>query len=595
MLIENKDEIKEANDIFNVVASYVKLEKRGRYYLGLCPFHKEKTPSFNVNQETQSFYCFGCHAGGDVISFIQLIEGLSFTEAMEKLAERAGLPIKLLEGSTSSTPQYQDILECLKVVANFYHYCLTKKEAGKEAADYLTKRGISRESIKKYGLGYAPLKWKGLHRYFSNDKLPEDSLENAGLIIKAQSGNSYYDRFRGRIIFPICNRQGQVVGFGGRSIAEDIMPKYLNSPETAIFKKSKLLYGQNWAKKQIRELGYAIVVEGYMDALSMYQAGILNVVASLGTSFTKDHAQALLYDCKKCYLAFDGDNAGQAATIRGMKILQECGLGVYIVELPSGLDPDDVIKNFGSQWFAQAVEQAKNIYEYLIGHATMGINLDNSADLTNALNNCFAAISNVTTSVERNHYLSSISETLRLREQDVRIDFQRYLMNPKEYDKQKTDYDIKIEKNDSWKIVEKRLIKSLFMQKNETDLPIDIASPDIFTSLDIYEIYVNALKLKRLNKRLVLDELKEALEKDYQKNYLSLIEFEGFSDNDGEQYPYEVLINKMELESICSKIEKLQALLQEKKANQDVLGEISLLQKKRIYLLNATEDSFKEE
>ncbi len=595
MLIENKEEIKSANDIFNVVSSYVKLDKLGRYYIVLCLFHKEKTPSFNVNQETQSFYCFGCHAGGDVISFMQMIEGLNFTEAMEKLANRAGLNVKLAAGSANFALQHSNIFECLKVVANFYHYCLIKKEVGKNAIEYLEKRGISNEAIEKYRLGFAPLKWEGLFSYFSKNNLPVDSLEDAGLIIKAQNGNGYYDRFRGRIIFPIYNRQGQVVGFGGRGLSPDVTPKYLNSPETAIFKKSKLLYGQNWAKKSVRELGYAIIVEGYMDALSMYRAGILNVVASLGTSFTKEHAQALLYDCSSCFLAFDGDSAGQAATIKGMKVLQEYGLNVHIIELPKGLDPDDVIKKFGPEWFHDAVNKASNVYEYLIKRATQEVNLENSAELTAALNNCFAAISDVKTNVERNHYLSSITETLKLREQDVRSDFKKYQLSPMEYDKNQTAHDLKTGKNDAWKIVEKKLIKALLMQKNEGEYPDNDASPDFFTSIDTYDIYLRALELNRLKKKFTLNELKDEFSKDSQKNYLSLIQFEGLSDDDGEHYSYAVLISKLELESTCNKIEKLQSLLQENKANQDVLNEISALQKKRIYHLNTTDDSFKEE
>ena len=307
------EEIKEHNEIVAVVSEYVQLKPQGRAYVGLCPFHGEKTPSFTVSREKQLYHCFGCGAGGDVLSFIMNIENLTFGEALRLLAERANISLPDQHLSTPQRREKEELERLYKLndlAARFYQKILLQTETGKRALAYLKERGISRQTAEQFRLGYAPPHWTGLVMFLRQKGIPLQEAEKAGLV--RGGGDGYYDRFRDRLLFPILNLRGQVIGFGGRILGEG-QPKYLNSPETAIFQKGRSLYGLFQARDQIRREQQALIVEGYMDVITAHQAGIKEAVASLGTSLTVEQARLLRNQAEEVIIVYDADSAGQAA------------------------------------------------------------------------------------------------------------------------------------------------------------------------------------------------------------------------------------------------------------------------------------------
>ncbi len=356
---EFKEKVKEAADIVEIASQYTNLKRAGRYYRGLCPFHSEKTPSFYVDPEKKLYHCFGCGAGGDVIKLVMEMERLSFAEALKKLAERYNIPIPESKG----TRKFEDILyEVMERAHRAYVEELWKGE--NKARAYLKERGVSEETARELGLGYAPASWNFILEKLA-DKYRPELLEQAGLVINKEG--RYYDRFRDRLIFPIYTEFNRVVGFGGRTLAGDDA-KYINSPETNIYKKGRVLYGLNWSKGWIREKGVAVVVEGYMDFLSLYANGVKNAVACLGTSLTSDQASLLSRFAKKVVLSFDNDEAGRTAAARSIPILWEKDMEVKVVSLEDAKDPDEFIAKYGSASYINKIEEAKSgvafIYEY---------------------------------------------------------------------------------------------------------------------------------------------------------------------------------------------------------------------------------------
>jgi len=325
------EEVRLRNDIVEVVSGYVKLERKGRSYWGLCPFHSEKTPSFSVEPNKQFFYCFGCNKGGSVIQFIMNIENLEFVDALKLLAERAGITLPESEDpkERERAQRRKRILELNRLAARFYFNNLVG-ENGLEARNYLQRRGLTEKTVRKFGLGYSPTGWDELTRMLLENKFPEDLLLDSGLSIRAKSGE-LIDRFRGRIMFPIFDIRGNIIGFGGR-VLDGSMPKYMNSPDTPLYNKSRELYGLNYARMSSSKK--LLIVEGYMDVISLHQAGIDYAVASLGTALTKMQGWILKKYSEEVIIAYDSDAAGQAATLRGLEILEEAGCNVKVLIIP---------------------------------------------------------------------------------------------------------------------------------------------------------------------------------------------------------------------------------------------------------------------
>ncbi len=358
------DQIRDANDIVDVISEYLPLKKRGKNWVGLCPFHPEKKPSFSVSQDRQLFYCFGCGQGGNVVSFLMLHEKVGFFEAISILAKRAGISLPKSRAEKNKLEETDKIYYANHLANQYFVSSLKEKNLGRKAREYLEKRKVIPESIELFSIGYAPNLWEGLWNFFKKKGLNSKVLENSGLLVKRKEKEGYYDRFRDRLIFPIFNLSGKIVGFGGRDLSGKDEPKYLNSPETKIYQKCKILYGLNFSREIIRDQKKAVVVEGYMDLLSLHQAGLKNVVASSGTSFTSLQARLLSRYCEKAYLFFDSDSAGMSAALRSVDYLFDAGLEVWIVTLPQGEDPDSYVKKFGMRKVLEKLKGAKSFIDF---------------------------------------------------------------------------------------------------------------------------------------------------------------------------------------------------------------------------------------
>ena len=363
-------EVDARTDILQVVQSYVPMKRRGGRYWGCCPFHHEKTPSFSVVPDKGFFYCFGCHAGGNAFKFLSLIENVSYFDAIKMQAEKLGIPMPARERTPEQEArdrQFANLRKVNQMARDFFHNCLTMTHYGEPGKAYFAGRGISDATIEEFGLGFAPAAWDKLTTAFLKRGVPPQVLLEAGLAAERRQGQGLYDRFRGRVIIPIADIRGRVVGFGGR-VLDDSKPKYLNTPETILFNKRKLLFGLDRAHRAIQDAGYAIVVEGYMDAISVFGAGVKNVVASLGTAFTADHAKLLMQylppESPVICFCYDSDAAGQNATIRALSIIQHTGAQVRVIVVPDGKDPDEYIRNHGADAFRALAEHAQGLLEY---------------------------------------------------------------------------------------------------------------------------------------------------------------------------------------------------------------------------------------
>ena len=400
-------------DIESIVSSYVKLKRTGRNETGLCPFHSEKTPSMVVYNDTQSFYCFGCGAGGDVISFIMRIENLGYVEAIKFLAQRVGLevPDDGMEDHASKIKPI--ILEMNRLSAHFYHNVL-KSPDGRPGQAYFSSRKLSPQTIVKYGLGYAPAGWNTLRDYLKSKGFSYEQMYEAGLVNKSPKG-SYYDAFRNRVVFPIVDLRKNVIGFGGR-VLDDSKPKYLNTNDTPVFKKSRNLFSLNFAKNKI-ENGRLILAEGYMDVIAVNQAGFENVVATLGTALTPEQARLIAAYAKEVVIAYDSDGPGRKATDRATGLLEEAGVTCRILKMSGAKDPDEYIKKFGAQRFKLLLDDAGNVTAYQLSLIRARCDLDTPEGKSQYLTEGVKYLATLRNPVEREVYAGELAnETGILRE-----------------------------------------------------------------------------------------------------------------------------------------------------------------------------------
>ena len=360
-----KVRVRDATDLAAVIGQYVTLKKRGKNLLGLCPFHTEKTPSFTVHPDRQFYHCFGCGRGGDVFTFLMEHEGWSFPEALKYLAEKAGIPLPRRR-TPEDADRFSRLYAANAAAAKFFTQALQRPE-GKRALEYILGRGVLASRLVELGIGYAPEGWDNLITYCSSRNLSTKDLVDAGLAVEREDTGSVYDRFRNRLTFAIANLSGRTVGFGARTMDESEQAKYINSPETPIYQKSRILYGLDKARETIRKTGCAVVVEGYMDWISLYQAGIANIVASSGTAFTAEQAKLLARFSPNVILLFDADPAGQRAALRGVEILFREGLDVKIATLPAGFDPDDAVRENGKEFVQETLRRAEGYVPFRVG------------------------------------------------------------------------------------------------------------------------------------------------------------------------------------------------------------------------------------
>ncbi|MBU1570533.1 MAG: DNA primase [Proteobacteria bacterium] len=422
---EKINEIKNAADIVDLISESVVLKKAGRNHIGLCPFHSEKTPSFTVSYEKQIFYCFGCGTGGNIFAFLMKKEGHSFPEAVKYLAGKYGVHIPddaITPEQKQKISEKENLLSVNKQAMNFFSKCLTESNAGKKARDYLRKREISQETLRDFCLGYAPEGWNTLLNHMTKkDKHSPLLLEKAGLIIKKNDSAGFYDRFRDRIVFPIFDAGSQVIGFGGR-VMDDSLPKYLNSPETVVFNKSRSLYGLNAAKSECRITETVYIVEGYFDLLALHQHGIKNCVATLGTAITPEHVKMLrgiVGKEGKFILVYDSDAAGIKAAYRSTEIFDKGYADARILVLPSGYDPDSYLVEFGAESFKNAVSGALGAVSFLINRAIKkhGMSIEGKIRIISELKK---VISSVGDNIERSLYIRELAEKTDIDEAAIR-------------------------------------------------------------------------------------------------------------------------------------------------------------------------------
>ncbi|WP_226535210.1 DNA primase [Fictibacillus halophilus] len=412
------EKVRSSNDIVDVISDYVPLKKQGRNYFGLCPFHGEKSPSFSVSPEKQIYHCFGCGAGGNVFSFLMNIEGYSFIEAVTQLGKKSSIELPQMHQqnySLKSTDEKRKMADIHELLAKLYHHCLLHTKQGRPALDYLENRGFTRESIERFQIGFAPDSWETASQFIQKRELDITLAEKAGLIGKRQSDGKPYDRFRNRIMFPIWDRTGAVVAFGGRVLDGNDEPKYLNSPESKIFQKGKTLYGLNLSRADIRQKQHAVVFEGYVDTIAAYRAGVTNGVATLGTSLTEDHASILKRNVQSVTICYDSDRAGVEAAFRASEILTKQGCTVKISQMPDGMDPDDYISKFGGESFQKDIIGASlTVMAFKIQYYRRGKNLRDEGERMIYIEEIISEIARLPKAVERDHYLRQIASEFNL-------------------------------------------------------------------------------------------------------------------------------------------------------------------------------------
>ncbi len=401
------DEVRQTNDIVDVISQYVRLKRSGRNYFGLCPFHNEKSPSFSVSPEKQIFHCFGCGVGGNVFTFLTKIEGINFVEAVQQLAERSNIQLPTLDNNMDSAREElkAKVYKVNEFTAKYYHENLYKPES-KMAQEYIKKRKLSNETLKSFQIGFSG-KFDELYQELKKQGFGEREILESGLVNKNERGQ-FIDRYRNRLMFPICDVRGRVIAFGGR-VLDDSKPKYINSPENVVYSKGRHLFGLNVAKKyDIKKR--LLIVEGYMDVISLHQRGIHNVVASLGTALTQQQGYLLRNNTEQIVLSYDSDEAGQTAKVRAMEILQNMGCDIRVLQMEGAKDPDEFVIKYGNARFQNLVDKAISVIEFKVKILRQSLNLENTNDKIKFLNEIAKILSKIENNMEKEIYIEKIAK-----------------------------------------------------------------------------------------------------------------------------------------------------------------------------------------
>jgi DNA primase len=439
------EEIKNRLDIVDVIGSYIKLQKAGINYRAVCPFHSENKPSFFVSPSRQTWHCFGCSSGGDIFSFVMQIEGIEFADALRLLARRAGVELKpqSLEDKKWQTEK-QRLYEICELATKFFEAQLKESKTGRESKKYLVSRGISEESIGKWRIGYAPDVWQGLADFLKSKGYRDEEIKKTGLGLSSQKG-SFYDRFRGRIIFPIADLNSQIIGFGGRVFKQKDdkeVAKYVNTPQTLLYDKSRVLYGLDKAKVEIRKKDFCILVEGYVDLIMVSQAGFENVVAVSGTALTSYQLNILKRYSDNLLIAFDMDIAGNAATKRGINLAQSLGFNIKVVVLPSSMDPADLVSKDKKAW-AEAVEKARSIMDFYFESALADFDKKTPEGKKNISDIILPVIKRMPNKIVQSHWISELAGQLKVSEESIEEEMKKIVLEQveevKEEKKEKTN------------------------------------------------------------------------------------------------------------------------------------------------------------
>lgn len=577
------EEVRIRNDIVDVIGSYVHLQKKGNSHMGLCPFHNERTPSFSVSSDKQLYHCFGCGVGGNVFTFIMEYENYSFIEALRQLADRAGVNLPEKEQTPQQKRRRSErarILDINKEAATYYYYLL-HSEQGKHAYKYFQDRGFSQETIKKFGLGYSDRGGAALYKYLKKKGYDDPILKESGLF--TFKGQDVYDRFWNRAIFPIMDVNNKVIGFGGRVMGEG-EPKYLNSPETKVFDKSKNLYGLQFAR--VSRKSSIIICEGYIDVMSLHQVGINNVVASLGTAFTSRQASLLKRYTKDVLLCYDSDQAGTKAALRAIEILRETGITAKIIDLTPYNDPDDFIQEQGVEEFKQRTSQAQNAFLFEIEVLEKSFDLKDPASKTKFFNEVAKKLLIFSESIERNSYTETIARKYNIAFDDLRKLVNRYGASMVAGQESKRPIRTGSEENNK-KTIEDGLIKS---QKVLLTWIID--NPKLFESIDgilepedfSNELYIKVTKLlfeqykneRQLTPAKIINKF-ETKEKQSEVASLFTSDIQGKMTHQEKQKAFKDMIVRIKSNSLEKQIDQA-AVENDATSLQKLIDELSTLQ-----------------
>ncbi len=488
---DHVEEIKQKLDIVNVIGEYLELKRAGNSFKAKCPFHNEKTPSFNVSPDRQIFHCFGCGEGGDMFTFVQKIEGIEFPEALRILAQKAGVEIEKFDPRITS--EKNRLGEICESTTNLWQAILNQPE-GKSAKEYIINRKLSEETVTNFRIGYSPDSWDFTLKKLLQEKYSEHEIFTAGITVKKEKGTGYYDRFRDRVIFPIQDVHGYVVGFTGRALNSEVQAKYINTPEGPIYHKGRILYGLDKAKQAIRKADYAIVVEGNMDVITAHQAGYKNVVACSGTALTKEQIQLVKRYSNNVALCFDSDEAGQTASKRSIDLLIEEEMNVKIIELVSGKDPDECINNNINDW-KKSLQQAKLVMQYYFDKSLTEENLMDISKKTIITKKLLHEISKHLNKIEQDHWLKKLAQILQV---DVRLLWDSMPQTSNNYK--------------SVKPVEKSMVTEAIKASNKDDKPVEsiltilLGYPDLinYAIENLWPENINNKELQDVYKKIIL-------------------------------------------------------------------------------------------
>ncbi len=558
------DEVRQTNDIVDIISQYVHLKRSGRNFFGLCPFHNEKSPSFSVSPDKQIFHCFGCGVGGNVFTFLQKIEGISFVEAVQTLAERSNIQLPTLQNSADSYKEElkSKVYKVNEFTAQFYHENLYKPEA-KIAQEYIKKRKLTNNTLKSFRIGFSG-KFDELYRELKKQGFEDTEILESGLVNKNDNGK-YIDRYRNRLMFPICDARGRVIAFGGR-VLDDSKPKYINSPENVVYSKGRNLFGLNVAKKG--DTKKLLIVEGYMDVISLHQRGITNVVAPLGTALTQQQGWLLRKNAEQIILSFDSDEAGLTAKIRALDILQNMGCDIRILQMEGAKDPDEYIIKYGNVRFKALIEKAISVVEFKVKVLKKDIDLENVNDKIKFLNEIAKLMSKIDNTIEREVYIEKIAKEYDISKEAIYAE-----VNKLTYKNEKSQ--TSLEKN-------KPVIKHQKIEKNEINEEIrrrenTIISILLTGEISIYQIIKQNIKIEDFkddtNKKIaqviyeefdkgnnninaIIDDLGEE-----EQNHITKIMAEDYGLNDNIEKAIDDVIKGNERDKLYEKREELSKLM----------------------------------
>jgi DNA primase len=502
------EELRTQADIVRIVGDYVALKKRGTNWQACCPFHQEKTPSFNVNPARQLFKCFGCGKAGDVFRFVMELEGISFPDAIRTVAEKCGVPLPEVAESQESEERDRlrdDLLRMNTWATEFFDIQLRETDEGRRALTYLEARGIEPETQRQFRLGYAPASWDGLTNYLRERGASKTQIERSGLVTLRDSGTGFYDRFRGRLMFPISDAQGRIVAFGGRIIGEG-EPKYLNSPETALYTKGQHLFGLSESRDEIRRRGYAILVEGYLDFLIPYQAGVKHLVASLGTALTEQQVRLLGRYARKVIVNFDPDSAGVNATKRSLETLLNEGFKVNVLTLPDNLDPDEYIRDRGPVEYVKLLKGTQSFLDYIVEQAIRGHDQSTPTGKVETINAILPYLKLVKERIERAEHIERIADRLKIEGRLIREEFKRAVENRQEKVSPRVSMAMT-----AVKPAERRLLEVLLNQTAVRRRLINEMSEEDYSGLRTAELFRLIFDFERRGEEPTFSALSEAL------------------------------------------------------------------------------------